>query len=151
MADITIEILSKFSQEDAERIRALASQLGPGFQLLNDTDIKEIISSPVTNILVARDPKDQKIVGMATLAVYRIPYVKKAYLDDFIVDESFQGQGIGSKLLKAVLDHAKEQEASYVDFTSTSTRVAANKLYEKFGFKKRDTNVYRLDLEYAKK
>ncbi|HVF69719.1 MAG TPA: GNAT family N-acetyltransferase [Xanthomonadales bacterium] len=141
---IIIEQLTSLSLKDAEAIRRLVSQLGSEFQPLGDKDLKEMLKSPTTYLLVARQSKTQKIVGMATLAVYRIPYAKKAYFDDFIIEEAYQGQGIGSLLLEKVLAKAAELGATYIDFTSTPTRLAANKLYEKFGFTKRDTNVYRL-------
>ncbi|HSW47668.1 MAG TPA: GNAT family N-acetyltransferase [Candidatus Saccharimonadales bacterium] len=147
---INIEQLTSFSQKDAESIKELAAKLGKSTQNLTDDDIKEIISSPTTHLIVAREPKEQKIVGMATLAVYRIPYVKKAYFDDFIVLDEYQGQGIGSSLLKTVLSLAQDLGAKYIDFTSTPERIEANKLYEKFGFKKRNTNVYRLAFNHDK-
>lgn len=143
---IKIELLTKFSPEDAAAIKQLVTQLGPGFQLLKDKDIKEILSSTATHLFVAREPKTQKIVGMITLIVYRIPYVKKAYLDDVIVDKNFRGQKIGSQLMEKALAHAKKLGAAFIDLTSHPTREEANKLYKKFGFKKRNTNVYRLTL-----
>jgi ribosomal protein S18 acetylase RimI-like enzyme len=85
---------------------------------------------------------------MVTVLIFRIPYVKKAYLDDLIVDEAFRGHGLGSKLLQKAISLAKEKDAAYVDFTSRPRRIAGNTLYEKLGFKKRDTNVYRLILSY---
>lgn len=148
--NIVIEQLTSFSLEDAEAIRILAAKLGPDFKSLSDSDLKNMLNSPTTYLFVARESEKQKIVGMATLAIYRIPYLKKAYFDDFIVLDEYQGKGIGSQLLEKVLSTAKELGASYIDFTSTPQRLGANKLYEKFGFKKRDTNVYRLNFDYAK-
>jgi len=150
ISSITIEELTSFSKDDGESIKQLAEKLGPGFQPLSDDDLKEIVESLATHLLVAREAKNQKIVGMATLAVYRIPYVKKAYFDDFIVLDSYQGRGIGTQLIEKVVTLAKELGASYVDFTSNPKRLTANKFYEKLGFKKRDTNVYRLTFDYAK-
>ncbi len=147
---ITIGRLTSFSPKDAEAVKRLAAQLGANFQPLRDQDLKDMLASATTSLFVARESEGQEIVGMITLAVYRIPYVKKAYLDDVIVDESFRGQGLGSQLLKRALAQAKELGASYADLTSHPTRIESNKLYEKFGFKKRDTNVYRLDFDYDK-
>jgi len=148
--DTTITQLTSFSLEDAEMIRKLAAELGADFKALSTRDLEEITTSPTTYLFVARESTKQKIVGMATLAIYRIPYLKKAYFDDFIVEKAYRGKGVGSQLLEKVLSSAKELGASYIDFTSNSNRLEANKLYKKLGFKKRDTNVYRLTYDYAK-
>lgn len=148
--DLAIEQLTRFSQEDAEAIRRLAQKLGSNFKPLDDNEFKNMLKSPTTFLFVARSSGNQAIIGMITLVIYRIPYVKKAHLDDLIVDESHRGEGLGSQLLEKALSFAEESGASYVDFTSRPERVEGNKLYEKFGFKKRDTNVYRLNYDYAK-
>lgn len=143
---IKIEQLNSFSPQDANAIKQLVTQLGPGFQPLKDKDLKDMLKSTSTHLFVAREEETKKIVGMIMLIVYRIPYVKKAYLDDVIVDESFRGQKIGSRLLEKGLAHAKKLGAAFVDLTASPARKEGNKLYKKFGFKKRKTNVYRLTL-----
>ncbi len=148
--DVTIEQLTQFFEEEAEAIRDLVSQLGSTSQPLSNHDLKDMLKSPTTCLLVAREPKKQKIVGMATLAVYRIPYLRKAYLDDFIIDDKYHGQGIGSLLMQTVLEQAKKSGAVYIEFTSNPKRIAANKFYQKMGFEKRETNVYRLTLNHGK-
>lgn len=147
---IVIEQLTSFSPESAEDIRSLAKKLGDNFQPLTDQDLKDMLTSPTTYVFVARDKEVDKIIGMATLVIYRIPYLKKAYLDDFVVLDEYQGKGIGSDLLKAVLNKAKTEGAAYIEFTSNPKRVGANKFYQKFGFQKRDTNVYRHDFDHEK-
>jgi ribosomal protein S18 acetylase RimI-like enzyme len=42
---------------------------------------------------------------------------------------------------------AKEAGAKTVDLTSRPSREAANRLYQRVGFERRDTNVYRYRLE----
>ena len=148
---ISFEQLTKFSQQDTEAIASLAAKLGTHNQPFSDSDLQEIIDSTNTHILVARENDSKKIIAMVTISVYRIPYVKKAYLDDFVVDEAYRGQGVGGKLFRNALDFAKENDAAYADFTSNPERIAGNKLYEKLGFKKRDTNVYRLEFAYGEK
>lgn len=145
-----IEQLTIFSLEDAEAIRNLVTKLGSTFQPLTDIELKKLLTSPTTFLFVAREPEKKQIVGMATLVIYRIPYLKKAYLDDFIIDDNYQGQGLGSRLMQAVLTKAKKRGAAYLEFTSNPTRVGANKFYQKLGFEKRNTNTYRQNIEYEK-
>jgi ribosomal protein S18 acetylase RimI-like enzyme len=46
----------------------------------------------------------------------------------------------------AAVSHARAQGARTIDLTSNPTREAAHRLYEKAGFKIRDTRVYRYPL-----
>lgn len=144
---IVIEKLTKLSSKDAEALRHLTMLIGPRSQSLTDNDIREIYTSSHISLIVARTLSTRQIIGMVTLAIYRIPYTKKAYLDDIVVDEKHRGQGIGSRLLDTAIHLAKEQRAAFIEFTSHPRRIASNKLYEKFGFTKRETNIYRLTYE----
>lgn len=94
---------------------------------------------------VARDD-DGTIVGVSTLAVFPIPTAQRAWIEDIIVDEASNGQGIGRLLTEAMLDRARELGCATVDLTSRPSREAANHLYQKVGFQLRETNVYRYDL-----
>lgn len=142
---VTIEQLKKGSSDTFDAIHHLVALLDKDYKPLLDKDIKEMLDSPNCFIFVAKTSQS-KIVGMATLVVYRIPYTKKAVLEDLVVDKNFRGQGIGTKLIKTVIAKAKKTDAFVIDFTSRPTRESANNLYKKLGFKQRETNVYRLNL-----
>lgn len=123
--------------------------IGHNHKELTDNDLQEIIDSPNSTLYIAVDEKNNVIAGMAFLLVYRIPYVRKAYLDDLVVDEAYRGKGIGTKLLQKIVDGAKEKGAAYLDFSSRPRREEGNNLYEKFGFEKRNANVYRHIIDYG--
>jgi GNAT superfamily N-acetyltransferase len=142
----TIEEVKEFSEEVANAVRCLASQLGEDSQELDDDSIKEIIDSPVTHLYFARLSDTQEIVGMVTLSVFRIPYRRRAWIDDIVVDQMHRNNGFGVQLLKYAMEMAKEKHAKILDLTSQPMRVSANKLYISLGFKMRETNVYRFDL-----
>lgn len=146
---VIIEQLTKFSSSDYKQIKDLASKIGQNYKPLKEQDLKDILISPNSFLFVARDTASHQIIGMLTLLVFRIPYVKKATLEDLIVSEEFRGQGIASKLFDHALQFAKHENASYVDFTSRPRRIGSNKFYQKLGFKPRETNVYRLTFDYA--
>ena len=63
-----------------------------------------------------------------------------------VVDESARGRGAGEALTQAAIAAAREAGARTVDLTSRHSREAANRLYGKIGFTKRETNVYRYEL-----
>ncbi|MEE9414517.1 MAG: GNAT family N-acetyltransferase [Acidimicrobiales bacterium] len=107
-------------------------------------ELKAIADSPATIFLVAREGKT--IVGSLTLALFRIPTGLRAWIEDVVVDESARGKGVGRTLSEAALEHARAVGAKTVDLTSRPSREVANRLYQKIGFEKRETNVYRFAL-----
>lgn len=147
--DIAIEEFKTFSVQDADAIRRLASQEGANYKELTNEDMQEMLDSSATHVLVAREPKNHQVIGMVTLIVCRIPYVKKSTLEDLVVDDEYRGQGIARQLMEAGLALAKQLGAAYVDLTARPIRTASNSLYVKLGFTKRDTNVYRMIYDYG--
>jgi len=106
--------------------------------------LAEIVSSPSTTLFVAR--LDGTIVGTLTLAVFRIPTGVRAWIEDVVVDESARGHGAGEALNIAALEEARRRGCVTVDLTSRPSREAANRLYERLGFVRRETNIYRFTL-----
>lgn len=108
-------------------------------------DLAALIQDASSTLLVARNDSGQ-IVGALNLTVYRVPTGIRSVIEDVIVDISARGQGVGEALLQQAIDLAKEKGARSISLTSNPTRVAANKLYLKTGFEKRETNAYQLKL-----
>lgn len=108
--------------------------------------VQAMLAHETITQFVARDDAGT-IVGVATLAVFPLPTARRAWVEDVIVDEASSGHGIGRLLTEAMLDRARELGCATVDLTSRPSREAANHLYEKVGFQRRDTNVYRYQLE----
>jgi ribosomal protein S18 acetylase RimI-like enzyme len=144
---ITITALTEASSDAHQAVQNLAKKIGDNYRELTAEDFSDMITSPNTTVLVAKI--GETIVGMITLFVYRIPYVKKAYLDDLAVDEAHRGKGIAKRLMNHAMNLAKEKGASYIDLTARPRRAEGNNLYENLGFKKRETNVYRLVFDYG--
>jgi ribosomal protein S18 acetylase RimI-like enzyme len=107
--------------------------------------VAEMLASPAITQFVAR-ADDGAIVGVATLATFRIPTGLRAWIEDVITDEAARGQGVGEQLTRAMLDRARELGCTTVDLTSRPSREAANRLYQRVGFVQRETNIYRFDL-----
>jgi len=108
-------------------------------------ELEEIVRSAASRLLVARED-NAAIVGSLTLVVFRIPTAVRAWIEDVVVDESARGQGIGEALNREALRIAADHGARTVDLTSRPSREAANRLYQRLGFKLRETNVYRYEL-----
>jgi ribosomal protein S18 acetylase RimI-like enzyme len=102
------------------------------------------VASPATVLFVARDPhRNGEIAGTLTLALFRIPTGLRAWIEDVVVDTEARGQGIGEALTRAAIQRAVAAGATTVDLTSRPSREAANRLYVRVGFTRRETNVYR--------
>jgi len=108
--------------------------------------LDEIVRSEASRLLVARD-ESGAILGSLTLVLFRIPTGVRAWIEDVVVDESARGQGVGEALNREALRVAADAGALTVDLTSRPSREAANRLYQRLGFKQRDTNIYRIELE----
>ena len=106
-------------------------------------EVRELVLAEATTLLVARsDDGDKPIVGALTLICFRVPTGLRAIIEDIVVDESARGQGLGEALTREGLRLAEDYGVKGVMLTSNPRRVAANKLYQKMGFKRWETNLY---------
>ena len=121
----------------------LIPQLSSSSAPISAQELEEIIESDTTVLFAARS--GQEIVGLLTLAIFRIPTGVRAWIEDVVVDNQARGKGVGDALNRAALAEAERRGAKTVDLTSRPSREAANRLYQRLGFKQRDTNVYRYD------
>lgn len=139
----TIERAQRVDDELVDSLARLLPQLSSSAPP-TAAELDEIVSAPGSTIFLAR--LDGKLVGTLTLVTFRIPTGLKAWIEDVVVDEAARGHGIGDLLNRAALDHARQLGAKAVSLTSRPSRQAANRLYQRIGFKQRETNVYRYDL-----
>ena len=88
---------------------------------------------------------DGEVSGYLLLTKVLNPVRNKYYcLVDYVcVASKFRGSGASDKLIEYATDAAKEMGASYLQLTCAPFRVSAHKLYERCGFEKRETDVYR--------
>ena len=140
-----VEEVTEITDELVEALARLMVQLSRSAALPTPQELQQMVDSDVIRLLVARN--EQAIMGTLTLALFRIPTGVRAWIEDVVVDVAARGQGIGEALNRRALDLAKECGARTVDLTSRPSREAANRLYQRLGFKPRETNVYRYTLE----
>lgn len=140
-----IEIVAEVTDQLVEAFQRLIPQLSSSNPPPSREALEDIVAAPATDIFVASDEQGT-IVGTSTLAVFRIPTGRRAWIEDVVVDEAAAGQGVGGALTRAMVDRADELGCTTVDLTSRPSRAAANRLYLREGFEVRDTNVYRFDL-----
>lgn len=90
-----------------------------------------------------------EVIGMCMVNYIDDIFIEKrtAFINAVCVDKNFRGKGVGSFLISEIEKIAYLDGASEIMLTSSSKRVAANRLYEKLGFNIYDTNVFRKKLE----
>jgi ribosomal protein S18 acetylase RimI-like enzyme len=137
-----IEIADRVTADLFDALTRLIPQLKISFPRLTRDEVAGLLSSDVVTLLTARPDASAPILGMLTLIVYRVPTGVRARIEDVVVDESARGQGLAVALVERALDIARAKGADGVALTSNPRREAANLLYQKAGFKRRETNVY---------
>ncbi len=139
---ILVEEATAVTPELVAAFRQLTPQLSRSAPAPGGSELVEIVRSPATILLMARD-SDKGLVGSLTLVLFRIPTGVRAWIEDVVVDEASRGRGVAEVLCREALNRASAAGARTVDLTSRPSRESANRLYHRLGFVLRDTNVYR--------
>lgn len=76
--------------------------------------------------------------------------IKNWILNDLYVSKAYRQQGIGTKLIEAAMDFAKNDNAGFIELSTAVDNYTAQKLYEQIGFKKQVPDnkfyTYRINL-----
>ena len=137
-----IQIVQTADEELYDAFQRLIPQLTNNNPPPSLNDLADLVRDALSTLMVARDDHGQ-IVGALTLTVYRVPTGIRSIIEDVIVDTFARGQGIGDALMKYAINLAHEKGAQNISLTSNPLREAANRLYLRVGFKKRETNAYQ--------
>lgn len=148
---VAVEEIVEVTDEVIEAVARLMPQLSRSAPVPSVGELAEIVGAPATVFLAARadgpdGPPEGRIVGLLTLALFRIPTGVRAWIEDVVVDEAQRGRGIGEALTREALRRAGDAGARTVDLTSRPSRTEANRLYRRLGFAERETNVFRHQL-----
>lgn len=140
-----IETATRADDELYKAFQRLVPQLTTNNPPPTHEELAALINEPSSTLLLARNESGQ-IIGALNLTVYRVPTGIRSIIEDVIVDISARGQGIGEALMVRAIEIARQKGARNIALTSNPMRVAANKLYLKMGFEKRETNAYQIKL-----
>jgi ribosomal protein S18 acetylase RimI-like enzyme len=144
LVDVDVEVLNEVTSEVTQAFGRLLPQLSPNAPPLDAAGLADIVSAPASTMLIAR--ADGRIVGTTTLIIFRIPTGIRAWIEDVVVDESARGRGVGEALTREALRIAGQAGARTVDLTTRPSREAAGRLYERVGFARRESRLYRYTL-----
>lgn len=128
-----------------QEVNNLLAQLSTRKPQIDVTTLQQIIDSPDTHLYIYY--KEGKAAGMLTLASYLAPTGRKWWIEDVVVDERYRGCGIGKTLVEKAVAEVKQYGGGSLLLTSRPSREAANRLYQRAGFEKRETNVYKKSVE----
>jgi GNAT superfamily N-acetyltransferase len=141
---LRVQAVDGVGPEVEAAVQRLMPQLRRGAVVPTSETLAEVMADPATTVLAAC--RGDSIVGLAVVAVYRRLSGLAAHLHDVVVDDAARGQGVGAALVEAAIEVARQRGAYSLELTSAPWREAANRLYPRLGFQRRETNVYWLKL-----
>lgn len=139
-----VEVLTALTPTDVADFARLLPQLSSTSRTEAEIaqNLHGAISSPTSRIVVIRDEAG-RIQASATGNLCPIPTGNKPWIDDVVTDEGHRGLGYGGTLTEALEEWFAENGIASSNLTSNPSRVTAGSLYERMGYRERDTRVYR--------
>ena len=134
--------IESYSAEYHEAMQRFLDQLTTHPMTLTESMFRQLVESTNSHLFFLI--KDEQIAGMLTVGIYYSPTGGKAWIEDVVVDQAFRGQGLSKLLVAHAIEFTKSQQVPSLMLTSNPKRIAANKLYQKMGFERKETNVYRI-------
>ena len=147
-SDVKVEALATYSLEDATAIGHLLSTLSDSFDdnPVEKQVLEDIISSPYHDQLVARNNKGVVIGTLTVSLMMGAGVIRKAWMEDFVVDPDAQGMGVGSRLWDALVIWCHDRQIQKLEFTSRPDKVTAQHFYLKRGAIIRETNHFLMTI-----
>lgn len=136
--NVTVRALEEYTPQVAAQLGELVCFLTPDVsgEPIGEAQLREIIESDSHEQFVAE--LGGRIIGAATLSEVRGLLGKKAYLEDFVTDETVRGQGVGHQLWGAMIEWCEARDIPYLAFTSSYSRKEAHAFYATHGAVIRD-------------
>ena len=137
---------NKLDKKAVLGLNELQKQLrGENARNLGIGDWRRILDQPALIMIVGYE--GENIAGMSILRWHDLPGGRIGTLEDVVVDSQHRGKGYGEMMVVKIIEIDRKGKVALIDLTTASEREAANKLYQKLGWEKRETNIYRLYLK----
>jgi ribosomal protein S18 acetylase RimI-like enzyme len=126
--------------EDFDQVYPLFEQLWPD-KALDREALFQVFSrgaASETDVLLCAEV-NHRIIGFCAYAIVNNLWQagRIAYVYAMVVDAACRGQGIGTELIREVIDSAGKRGLKRVELDSGFPREKAHAFYEKLGFEKR--------------
>ncbi len=141
------------TEKDVPRLHALLDQVlkvhwegrpdlfrAPGARKYTDEELRTILKDDMRPVFVAVDAQGV-VRGYAFCAYVRreehniLTDILTLYIDDLCVDEAWRAQGVGERLYRYVLEHARRTGCYNVTLNVWACNPRALAFYEKMGMK----------------
>ncbi len=138
-----IEELTTYSPQDLSDLDALMHELS-ATSFCNEELLRAALSDANVHVYVIRD--EGRIAAAGTLCIKHTLEFTIADIESVVVSGRCRGRGYGKELMSALIEAARSFGAHHIQLTSNPARVAANRLYQALGFKRYETNCYKMVL-----
>lgn len=138
--------LREFHAENKTEIASCLALIRTEFSIADKDKEQEILSHlPEECFFISMVTEKKKVVGtlLVTKSYEPLKLVYKYVIDYVVVDSSYRGQKIATKLMEYVIEKAKVEAISYLELTSNSKRKIARHIYQKLGFQSKGTDVFK--------
>ena len=141
-----ITILKQADAPALRDIRGLLSQIRsyPSENTGTMSELRNLIGDKNIVVVIAKD--GARIIGMALLYINVRIGRRIGQVEEVVVDSEHRGKGLGKSIMQKLIATARKKRLEKLYLTSRPSRVAANALYERLGFEKKETNVYQFKI-----
>ena len=136
--------LLTYTDSDFNDLSVLMQELSSNIVFTCES-LERMLATPNSHLYVIRE--EGRIVACACLCIYHQPFSTDATIESVVVSSKMRGKGLGRKLMEHLIAEAARMNVDCIHLTSNPSRVAANSLYQKMGFEKKETNCYMMKVE----
>jgi len=138
---LDIQELKTASEETLRAVNALLLELRKETTPGSLQELEDCVNNPNTTVILAQD--GEKIAGMGMLFVVQKLGRRMGFIEDVVVSGEYRGKGIGTDIMKKLIEVGRSKKLRTIDLTSNPKKGAGH-FYEKLGFAERSTGVYRM-------
>lgn len=135
---------------DTPKVEELLRHLGYHVSLAwLERILARICESSHARCVLAALPCNGLVVGMMTLRVFPCLRLggEQVSIEELVVHADWRGQGLGRSLTHYAIAYAKSRQAVRIEVLTSKSRESTQRgFYEKAGFQRAASRVYRLDL-----
>ena len=139
---ITVDVVRQLDDALVDAAARLVRKLSPSAHAPDAWELDRMLKDPGTIVIVAREGR--AIVGLLTLHLFRAVTGVHAWIQDFVVDDAARGRGVSERLTREAVRLSEEKGACTAELTSRPSNVGTGRLYQRLGFERRETHLYRL-------
>lgn len=116
----------------------------------------DLTLNPLAKVMEKKDQlslvycqEGDQIIGMASMVTYSVLSGSKGLVEDVVVDVNARGKGLGRKLMGKLLSIAEQKGLTEVLLFTGNHRQPAIRLYQKLGFEKSQSGMYRFKMNQS--